>query len=190
MNSENRQLFDLMQKLINKIDHFHDRLSECESNLKKIQENGNNNLPKNVPELTSLIDNIIIKKEQASFNNIKLLPEIQDLIKAGILLCGPPGKEGPQGKMGPSGPPGPRGLEGSPGKQGLDGNPGKDGKDGRDGIDGQDGKNGLRGEQGPDGLQGPRGKKGPEGTIDWNVIEPRIKVLVDQYVKEFMLKSF
>jgi uncharacterized protein YdcH (DUF465 family) len=165
-NNQNRQLAELIQRLINKIDNLQDRLAECESNLKKMQDDQNTNLPRNQLELSNLIDRTITEKEQSVFNRIKLLPEIQDLIKAGIIICGPPGKEGPPGKIGPPGPPGQRGLEGLPGKIGPDGRPGKDGKNGLDGRDGFHGIDGLMGPPGIPGPQGPRGKKGPTGLRD------------------------
>uniref|UniRef100_A0A6C0E9B0 Collagen-like protein n=1 Tax=viral metagenome TaxID=1070528 RepID=A0A6C0E9B0_9ZZZZ len=185
VQSQNKYLIELIQKLINKVDHLHDRLLECESNFKNIQESSKTNLPKDRLELEHLIDNIIIEKEQSTFNKIKLLPEIQDLIKAGILICGPPGKEGPPGKIGPPGPAGPRGLEGPPGKMGPEGKPGQDGRDGRNGKDGIDGRDGLTGEQGPQGLQGPRGKKGPSGEIEWDQIEIKIKKMVEEILSSF-----
>lgn len=185
---DTQQLVAIIQKLINKVDHLQERLNESESNyqilLQKTQKV--NDLPKNQAELINLIDKAHTEREKSVFNRVKLLPEIQNLIKAGIIICGPPGKEGPPGKVGPPGPPGPQGLPGKIGPIGPTGQPGEDGRDGMDGVDGQNGRDGLPGQKGPTGDPGPRGKKGPTGAIDWDAIEPRVKQLVNDYIKELL----
>ncbi len=166
---------DKINYLENKINYLENKLIECQSGLntctvliKKILE-----LPLSKEELKKFILDIIIDRESSYFNeNKQKIPnELKELIQSGIVITGPPGKEGSIGKEGPTGKPGPMGL---PGPQGEKGQPGEKGQDGRDGINGIDGINGMNGEKGPPGEQGPigpRGKKGPDGELEINKTE-------------------
>lgn len=184
---------DIIQKLIDRIDQLQSRLINCETTLNILSNNlGHDplnlaqNLPKNRSELLQIINNSLVEREKKMFDRVNLLPEIQDLVKAGIIICGPPGKEGPQGRIGPIGPPGQRGLPGQQGAPGPDGHPGRNGLDGLNGINGQNGTDGLMGAKGIPGEQGPRGKKGPVGGINWSDIEPNVKKLVNDYLHELL----
>lgn len=174
--------------MIDRIDQLQNRLIDCESTINILNKNLGRDisLPQNKSELVQIINQAQAEREKSVFDRIKLLPEIQDLVKAGIVICGPPGKEGPQGRIGPSGPPGQRGLPGVEGHMGRDGYPGQDGRDGLNGMDGKNGIDGLFGRKGLPGDQGPRGKKGPTGAVDWADIEPQVKKLVNDYLKELL----
>uniref|UniRef100_A0A452GS78 Fibrillar collagen NC1 domain-containing protein n=1 Tax=Gopherus agassizii TaxID=38772 RepID=A0A452GS78_9SAUR len=73
---------------------------------------------------------------------------------------GEPGSEGAPGKTGPVGP---QGLSGKPGPEGLRGIPGPVGEQGLPGASGQDGPPGPMGPPGLPGLKGDPGSKGEKG---------------------------
>jgi hypothetical protein len=184
---------DKIKYLENKINYLENKLIECQSSLnmyseliKKILQ-----LPLSKEELKKYILDIIIDRESYYFNqNKQKIPnELKELIQSGIVITGPPGKEGSIGKEGPSGKPGPMGL---PGPQGEKGQPGEKGKDGRDGINGFDVINGINGEKGPDGEQGPigpRGKKGPDGELQINNIELE-KIIDTMLEKKYIQQQY
>ena len=178
-------------EVFKKISYLEERLLECESNLKihqhmlkKLYE-----LPAGRNELIKLINNIIVEREEDYFNQYKnkIPSELIELIQAGIVITGPPGKEGPQGPEGIQGKPGPTGLPGPIGPQGHTGLNGIDGRDGLNGLDGRNGLDGEKGEQGDIGPIGPRGKKGPDGFN--NNFEELVTPIIMKVIKELKIEE-
>ena len=168
----------LNQKLL----ALENRVLECEANLKIYGGILKSflDLPRSKEELTNIILRVITDREQQYYESQNLPKEIRDLIECGIVITGPPGKEGPVGPEGPRGKPGQMGIQGPVDKEGLPGKNGKDGKDGLDGINGLNGINGEKGPKGEPGPMGPRGRKGPDGEINVDEIEQKIrKVLAE-----------
>jgi hypothetical protein len=84
-------------------------------------------------------------------------------LKAGELLKGSPGAQGPKGDTGAPGPAGPQGATGDAGPvgpQGPKGDTGDTGPQGLKGSTGSQGPKGDKGDTGPQGIQGPAGLSG------------------------------
>lgn len=187
-NQRNDIFVDIdINNLLLRVEYLENKLIECSASIKLYQDffNKISELPIKNNQLKDYILSIIVEREQKYFENVKIPPEIKELIQAGIIITGPPGKEGPPG---PEGIIGKHGVMGLQGPQGKEGKPGKDGNNGLDGLNGIDGINGIDGEQGPEGFPGPvgpRGKKGPEGDIgklDFESIKPEIENLIREII--------
>lgn len=189
--------------ILSKISYLEKKVIDCEASLNVYQDIFKSllKMPQNRDELKKIILDVVVEREKSYFDNNgnKLPKEIRELIEMGVLLTGPPGKEGSIGKEGPPGKPGVQGLPGIIGNQGPPGRNGIDGRDGINGIDGRDGLNGERGPPGMEGLPGPRGKKGPDGDkgesgFNVELIKPEIEKIVkglfnEKFGMEMLLRN-
>jgi len=175
-----------------KIEFLENKILECQSILKIHQDilSRLSELPNTKDDLKKIINNVIVERENQYFEQqkSKIPNELKELIQSGIIITGPPGKEGPIGKEGPPGKPGVQGIQGPIGIQGLPGLKGLDGRNGINGIDGINGLDGSPGAVGPMGPIGPRGKKGP--SMDLEELEEKImKKIMDNIQIMKILKT-